>query len=62
MEYVTLQFASMQELWTFQKLAQLRNFEFNSLHCTLRAKLTQEEVWEALNKWGCKVFAQKETA
>jgi hypothetical protein len=59
MEQVTLQFHNMQELWEFQKVAQLRNFQFNALDCSLQALFTNDELWEVLTKWGCTIVERK---
>lgn len=62
MEHVTLLFPSMQQLWAFQKAVRLRNFEFNTKDCTLRATLAEDQLWEALTKYHGKITERKETA
>jgi len=52
----------MQQLFAFQNAAHLHNFEFNTQDCSLRAVLSEDQLWEALTKYHGKVMARKETA
>lgn len=38
----------MEELWHFQKQAELRNYQFDATDCTLRAHLTEKQMELAL--------------
>ena len=61
MEYTILKFPSMQKLWEFQKLANLKEYHFHTRDCTLRAIVTEEQVWLALKKMQAQVRDRQET-
>jgi len=48
LQYTTLKFSSMEQLWYFQKQAGLRNYQYDIQDCTLRAQLTERQMELAL--------------
>jgi hypothetical protein len=62
MEHTTVQFHSMQELWEFQKYAQLRCYHFDTRDCTMQAEFTEEQLWMALTKFHGRVKSRQQTA
>jgi hypothetical protein len=62
MEHTTLLFPSMAELWQFIKLAQLKNYHFDTAACSLRADVGEDELWIAKTKCKAKVVEREKTA
>ena len=62
MDHTTIQFPSMQQLWAFQKLAQLRSYQFDTLAVTLQASFTEDQLVLALTQFQGKVMDRQKTA
>ena len=59
MQYISLQFTSMEELWRFRKLTQIHNYHIDSNACILQAKLTTEQISFALTKTNAEIMDQQ---
>jgi hypothetical protein len=52
----------MQLLWEFQKHVQLRNFHFDTKDKTIRAVLTDDQIWISLSQFQGKVKDRQQIA
>ncbi|MDQ3279411.1 MAG: hypothetical protein M3Q06_13865 [Bacteroidota bacterium] len=54
---VTLQFKQLEELARFKSLLQTNNFELNSYNLTIICDCSENEINEAVNRYGAKLIA-----
>jgi len=62
MQYTTLRFPSMKEIWQFVKQANIGNYHFDTRDYTLRASLTDEQIWTAMTHFKAIVHERQSIA